>query len=761
VVLPGLDTDSNEESWLAVGETHPQYGLARLLRHLEVDRRDVAAWPTPDDMRPASLPARGRLMAEALRPAETTDAWRWLQAGEHPDWTPALAGVRRLDAPGPREEALAIALAMREVLEQPGGTAALVTPDRALARRVAQALQRWGVDVDDSAGRPLGDTPVGTFLRLLTNAAATPTPVSLLALLKHPLAAGGIAAAAFRRHARDLERAVLRGPRPPLDLDGLRAAVREADLKGRGTAIDRDRLVGLLDRLGSCVGPFLTAMRSGERRGLADWLRLHVAAAEALAGAAEEAGPDRLWRGDDGEVAASFVAELLQAGADSPVMAASDYAGLFAVLVSAPAVRPRHGLHPRLHILGLMEARLQQFDRMILGGLNEGSWPPQPDADPWLSRPMRRTLGLATPERRIGLTAHDFLMAAGAAELLLSRAQRVDGTPTVPSRWLLRLEAVLEASQAGPVKPATRLLTWSQALDRPAGVPQPWPAPEPRPPVAARPRRLSVTQVETWMRDPYGLYARHVLGLQALEPLDADPGAAERGQFIHAALDRFVRDYPDRLPPDAPARLRAIGLDCFGPMLDRPAVHAFWWPRFERIADWFLATEAERRERRRPLRTEVTGTLVLEGPAGPFVLTARADRIDLDRADGRLAIIDYKTGLPPSQAQVQAGFAPQLPLEAAIAAAGGFEGIEARPTGELAFWRLSGGEPAGEIKALKGDPGQLAEDARLGLLNLIRTFDDPDTPYRSQPRSGQAPAYSDYGHLARVAEWSVTGEADE
>jgi len=274
--------------------------------------------------------------------------------------------------------------------------------------------------------------------------------------------------------------------------------------------------------------------------------------------------------------------------------------------------------------------------------------------------------------------------------------------------------------------------------------------------VAARPRRLSVTAVETWMRDPYAIYARHILKLSALDPIDADPGAAERGQIIHQALDDFVRRHPDRLPADARETLLACGRAAFGPLLDQPGIHAFWWPRFQKVADWFLALEGERRATIRPLATEAAGTLTLAGPAGPFVLTAVADRIDRC-PDGSLEIIDYKTGTPPSGPEVKAGKAPQLPLEALIAQAGGFEGVAPCPVSGLEYWHLSGGDPAGEVKRLKEDPGTLAEAARDGVLSLIAAFDDPATPYRSQPRPGWAPRHSDYGHLARVAEWSAGG----
>ncbi len=752
VVLPGLDQESDPATWDAIhgDEAHPQHGLAHLLDQLGVARDSVRSWNDAGEPRAA----RARLIAEAMRPAATTEGWRELGGLDEG----ALAGLTRIDAPTAEEEASAIALLMREVLEEPEKTAALVTPDRNLARRVAMALSRWGIAVDDSAGRPLVHTAAGTYLRLTAELAASRVhPLALLALAKHPLAAGGRDPSDFRHAARALERTVLRGPRPAEGFDGLLAALEAA---GRFEHAEQKAiLTGWLEGLARLAAPFVEAL-AGEAP-LGDLLRAHVAFAEGLAAGAGTPGADRLWRHDDGEEAARFVHELMEAAGGFPAVPGSDYPALLDALMAMRAVRPRFGRHPRLSILGPMEARLQHFDRMILGGLNEGTWPPDAAADPWMSRPMRRDFGLPSPERMVGLSAHDFTHACGAPEVVLTRAERVEGTPTVPSRWLLRLETVLRAlGLDGRIDRAGEpWLAWARGLDEPDAV-RPAAPPEPRPPVTARPRTLSVTQVETWMRDPYAVYARHVLKLSRLDPIAADPGAADRGQVIHAALDAFVREHPDGLPPDALPRLLALGRDAFGPLLrSHPDVWAFWWPRFERIAAWFVALERDRRPALRPLATEVAGALDLTGPAGPFRLTAKADRIDAGA--GGLVLIDYKTGTPPPQREIELGFAPQLPLEAAIAEAGGFAGIPAGSVAELAFWRLSGGDPPGEEKPVRGDPAALAADARAGLEALVRHFDDPATPYPSCPRPAMAPRYTDYAHLARVQEWSAGGEGGE
>lgn len=745
LVLPGLDTDTDELGWEAIraDESHPQHTLARLLERLDLKRAEVAPW------RPGVRPerrARARLLAEMLRPAATTEEWRGLEGFDDS----ALAGLVRIDCPTAQDEAEVVALLLRHALETPERTAALVTPDRTLARRVATALSRWGILVNDSGGQHLADTAAGSFLNLAAGALESRfDPVALLALYKHPLSAAGTTPFACRAFARALEKAVLRGPRPAAGIEGLLAALAEVP-----ETDGREGLVAGVERLATDAAPFLALAGAGGAP-FADLLRAHIAFAEAMARTADSPGADRLWRHDDGEAGAALVNDLLSAARDFPEVPVRDYPGLFEALMKGRVVRSRFGRHPRLAILGPLEARLQHVDLMVLAGLNEGSWPAEPAADPWLSRPMRKAFGLPAPERSIGLSAHDFAQAATAPEVVLTRAERVDGAPTVPSRWLSRLETVLKAlGLARRIdQEAAQWLAWARGLDEPAGV-RPVSAPEPRPPLASRPRKLAVTEIETWMRDPYAIYARHVLKLRPLDPLAADPGAAERGQFIHRALDGFIKEWPGTLPADAVERLLLHGCAAFGDLLARPEVWAFWWPRFERIARWVVATERARRPAIRPLATEVSGRMEFDGRAGPFILTAKADRIDR-LPDGRLAIIDYKTGTVPSAGDIALGFAPQLPLEAALAECGGFDGIGPSTVADLAFWRLSGGDPAGEEKAVKGDAADLARQAHGGLEALIWAFDDPATPYRARPRPRHAPRFDDYAHLARVAEWSA------
>ena len=737
VILPGLDRTCSSDEWqrIAAEPTHPQHLLAALLAALEIAPADIREWPAADQ--PAAMGGRGdrlRLVAAAMRPADLTDAWRDLP----PAPAEALAGVTRYECASPQDEAATIALLLRRALETPAATAALVTPDRELARRVAAELRRWHIDIDDSAGVPLARTPPGAFLRLVLDLADSAlAPVPLLAALKHPLAAGGLMPEVFRGDARTLESAI-RGPRPAPGFSGLRAA-----LAGRRDAAALRRFV---DRLETCVGRLAECLER-DSVPLTELAAAHVAAAELLAATDDETGVARLWRDAAGEAAARFVHELLDAASDFPPLPGRHYPALFEALMAGAVVRPGYGRHPRLAIWGLVEARLQHADLMVLGGLNEGTWPGPAAHDPWMSRQMRREFGIAVPERAIGIAAHDFAQALGAPAVALTRATRREGVPTVPSRWLLRLDTVLRAvGLADRLGPDAEIAAAAARHDEPA-TRRASPVVEPRPPLAARPRRLSATRIETWIRDPYAIYARYILGLRALDELDADPGRAELGNRVHQALAEFVRHHPRALPADAEAELLAIGRACFAPILSRPGAWAFWWPRFERIASWFAAEERVRRGGVAASFSECQGTLVVAAPGGPFTITAIADRID-QHADGGLTLIDYKTGSVPAPRDIDLGVAVQLPLEGWIARDGGFAGPAGAPA-SLEYWRLSGGEPAGERSPL-ADPVGLIDRVAASVRELIRRFDDPATPYRIVPVAQWRPRFSDYEHLERL-----------
>lgn len=790
IVLPALDTDLDEQSWQAIcpqeveqrHPEHPQFGLARLLDALGIARSAVTR--LGDHSAPAAR-ARSRLIAEAMRPAGTTERWETFAAAARKN--PAAAapkGLSLIEAPTAQDEAEAVALILREAAETPGRTAALVSPDRFLARRVAIRLEAWGIKVDDSAGRPLAKTPPGALLDLVINAVATRfAPAEVVALLKHPLTRFGLDPFAARRAARALEIATFRTPYLGEGLDGVEAAferafedrsngdrtnsVRQHPAVTRLWTEDWQGARDLLARVRAAFAPLIAFYDRAEPAALRDLVEAHCKAAEEVARLPaepdEKEEPDSsLWRDEAGETAARFFASLLDERLPPLEIPATDYADLYRSLASAETVRPRGPVHPRLFIWGPFEARLQQTDVVVLGSLNDGTWPKSSDPGPWLNRPMREALGLPSPEEKIGQSAHDFATLLAAPEVILTRAEKKDGVPTVPSRWLLRLKALLDGmGVASALAPSQPWLAWARQRDSVEPVPR-LKVPEPRPSFAQRPRKLSVSRIETWIANPYAIFARDILKLEPLDPLGQPPGASLRGSIIHNALSAFAEAYPKTLPENVEQELVRFARVALEAYAAHPRIAAFWIPRFERFAAWFAATEPRRRAGVTEVRAEVSGKLILEGAAAPFTLTARADRIDI--LDGALVVSDYKTGMPPPDNKVLAGVSPQLPLEAAIAldADLGFDKLPKHPVATLRYIRASGGEPPGDERDVNApDIAGLAKDTLDGLKRHVARFDDEHTPYRPLRRARFGYDFDEYAHLARVAEWSSGASAEE
>jgi len=741
VVLPGLDQQLDEEAWQAIDESHPQYGMKNWLELISAKRSDVKIWPAAKEKHPH----RVRLLQEAMRPPDTTQKWHNLtQQTISPQ---ACQGLTRLELEHQQEEADVIALRLRAALEEKDKTAALVTRDRTLAERVAASLGRWGIEANDSAGTPLASLPVGSFLRdVLAAASPEASAIDYLSFLKHPLTACGVDTAQCRNYARQIEKAVWRGVRRAEGWQGAAHVLREEKKE--------NELMCFTEKLAKRFNT--VTLTWSMPISLVKRIDQHLALAENNAATRDTPGAQRLWRGEAGEAAAQFFADWKQAANDLPHLTGDDYVRLFDKLLRGIKVRPAYGLHPRLSILGPLEARLHHADLIILGGLNEGAWPPETAVDPWMSRPMKRDFGLPMPERRVGLSAHDFVQFACAPEVLLTRARRVEGSPTVPSRFLLQTEAVLQALgfEGDPLAPEHPWQAWARLLDTPEKS-TPCKPPSPCPPIDARPTRLSVTEIGTWQRNPYAIYARRILKLNPLEDIDADPTAAERGTMIHEALEKFLSLHKASWPKDPLHELLAIGRDVFAPFSDRPQIAAFWWPRFERIAKWFIEREQNRRGTGgRTLAAECSGKIAMKG--GAFTLTGRADRIDC-LPDGTVAIIDYKTGALPVQKEIELGYEPQLPLLALMAEQGGFKELGPLKTGNLSYWQLKGANDEEKIQDVKGDLAAQIKNAREKLEQLIAEFAKQETPYRAVPRPRFAPHYDDYEHLARLKEWSRAG----
>jgi ATP-dependent helicase/nuclease subunit B len=733
VVLPGLDPAPAPGLADALGPAHPQWGFARLLARLGLDPAAVPCWP--DDL--AGGEQRRRLLGAMTTPTALTPPAVELDR--------ALDGVEMIEAPDVASEALAVALRLRELLET-DARALVVAPDRQLARRIAAELQRFELTVEDSAGQPLDQTAPGTFALLVAHAALDPDPVvPCLALLKHPLARAGRDGAECRRLARALERRLREGVESPPGWKRLQAAARDA---GAEVAEWFDGVAG--------ATADLRAAREAEGVAFIDLLAAHRAALDALA--RDDAGDDReLWAGTTGHALAAFLDEL--AAAATTEVAAAAFAPMLASAMAASPVRRVETGHPQVEILGRFEARLGSADLVVLAGLNEGAWPPAPDPGPWLARRHRDALGLPPPEQHLGFAAHDFVqLAASAPRLLLTRSRRdAAGAPTVASRLLDQWRRVLARARPPREIAPSPALDWALAFDRPDGPLRPIARPEPAPPAAARPRRLSVSDVEKLIHNPYAVYAARVLRLEPLEPAHGGVDARERGLLVHQALERFVRAYPEVLPEAPEAALVAVGAEVFDRERLGDATVALWWPRFLRVAGWFVETESARRGEVERVVAEARAKLRVAVGDGEIELRGRIDRLDR-RRDGSCAIVDYKTGTAPRKKEVTDGLRPQLPLLAALVEGGGL-GVEgAAMVSRLAYLELKGGEPPGVEPLALDDPAEVVARTLDGVRRLLGAYAGGEVPYLPLPRPRASVHPDPVAPLARDQEW-LDGEA--
>lgn len=751
VVLPGLDQFMDEASWTAVGPTHPQHALKQLLQRLNATREmvgELGAKPGP----------RAWLASELMRPAEASHLWHAALKGNATRVAEAMQGVELVEARSIPEQALTAALILRECLETPGRTACLVTPDRQLARRVKVELRRWNITIDDSAGEPLIRFGGASLLNLLLEAllqdfAAEP----LAALLRHELAGFGLPPEESRHLASLIEFALLRTGTGAPEIGKLSHALRVATEKDNRRALplavrnvtgeDWEQAITQASRIAEVLKP----LKSSPPTTLAGHLDRLAQACEAIAGEA-------FWLGEGGEELSDAFALLKE---ESRFLKHCDLPRAAAILRHWLHGLPVRGPQPAatpLTILGLLEARLIRADVMVLAGLNEGTWPGATDCGPWLNRPMRDVLAMKQPESQIGQTAHDFVQAFGNKDVKLLWSRRIGDAPGTPSRWLHRLLMILETAKLKPEASASNWPRIARKLSEPVAV-TPIAMPKPRPPVALRPKGLSVTRIEKLIRDPYAIYARFILRLEPVKPVSSMPDPARRGIIFHGAIGDFLTRFPKHLPLDAAAELEADGSQHFQHIMDYPGLVSFWWPRFRRIAAWMAEQEPQWRDGVERVVAERNGAVTFPVAGGDFTLSCRVDRIDL-KADGSARIVDYKTGGVPSVKEVDVGLAPQLTLQAAILARGGFSDVNPRETDQLWYVKLGGGDPAGEVEdlhTLDHPVMELAEKHFAALQKLLARYASIEQPYYPRTIMKKEDDPGDYDHLSRYQEWTLSG----
>lgn len=748
VILPGVDMDMPMSVWDRLdpvngGEDHPQYRFKALCDALEISPDDIAPWGST----PRLNADRTALISLSLRPAPVTD--QWIKDGPAlGDLDAATKGLSLIEAPTPRAEADAIATRLRQAVED-GQTAALITPDRMLTRQVIAALDRWDIMPDDSAGLPLQLSAPGRFLRHIADLFCEPLDAErLLVLLRHPLS---------------------HSDRPDRGDHNLRTNALELDIRRYGPPFPtQDSLTGWAsaktDRYpdrspwADWVGATLLGLNDANSRPLIDFVDAHLSIAERLSAGPNVDASGELWKEAAGREALRVMSELRVHADAGGMMSPREYRRLVGSILAAGEVRDRDQGHPNVLIWGTLEARVQSADLVIIAGMNEGTWPEAPAPDPWLNRPLRMQAGLLLPERRIGLSAHDYQQAICASDVVISRAIRSDEAETVPSRWINRLTNLLGGlgDKGGPeclIAMRARGQHWLDLADQiatPVDTVDPAPRPSPAPPTDTRPTQLSVTQIKTLIRDPYAIYARKILSLKSLDPLTQDAGAPLRGTIVHKILERFVKDQIDPSDTSAADTLMSLADDVLKDQCPWPAVRILWRARIASFVPHFLIEEQKRRAISANVDTEMRG--VLELPKIGFTLVGTADRIDMAH-DGEALIYDYKTGKAPTKKQ-QKEFDKQLLLEAAMVERGAFKALGVVRTKAAIYIGLG--------SDLADQPAPLDDASTDETIQKFEAFIakwmDPDKGYTSRRANETLTFEGDYDHLARYGEWDETAD---
>jgi double-strand break repair protein AddB len=749
LVLPGYDFDTPHGLFMSgrdglPPEDHPQYRFHNLMARLDLTPGHFGIW---DDTPPPST-ERNRLVSLSLRPAPVTDAW--LTEGAHLSGiASATAGITLLQAPSPRKEAQAIALRLREAAQN-GQKAAVITPDRMLTRQITAALDQWGILPDDSAGAPLHLSPPGRFLRHIAALFHRRLDAeALLTLLKHPLTHSGENRGAHALNTQRLELQIRKLGLPYPDPRGILELMRK---KGAEPADQDER-----NAWAGWVSDALCHCQMLAERPLTAWVKDHITLAESLAQGQVGAGTGGLWQKKAGQEALRVMAHLSEQAEFGGTLSAQDYADLVGALLAEGEVRDRDAPHSDIMIWGTLEARVQGADLVILAGLNEGTWPEAPSPDPWLNRALRHKAGLLLPDRRIGLSAHDYQQAIGAREVWLSRSIRSDDAETVASRWINRLSNLLKGleTQGGPSalsamqERGDAWLARAEAFEATKWI-EPARRPAPIPPKEARLTTLSVTEIKHLIRDPYAIYAKRILKLRKIGALVQTPDALLRGTVAHEVVEAFVKESLEDSSRLTAQHLGTVAHRVLQKTVPWPAARALWQARLERIADEFVAAEIERQTCATPIAFEEDARGRLIWADLDFTLTGQADRIDQTDL-GEIILYDYKSGKPPTAKQ-QAAFDKQLLIEAAMIEEGAFDAVEPNLVAGAFFLGLAAPPDIVAAPLDEEPPAQVL--ARL--RQLIEAYRDPDQGFTSRRMMQKERFEGDYDLLARLGEWNET-----
>lgn len=768
VILPGLDRYLSDSIWqdldnkaVLTNFSHPQYVLKRLLSFFEVDRDTVIFLGEGSKEKKE----RERLLSMALWPVEATKDWNLVDKSFAET---ALQHVSLIEAPTENEEALAIALALREAIEDSSKTAALVTGDRILARRVAVQLARFGVIANSSVGEPLSETAPLNFVRLLLSAIFDdPDGLYFLSLMKHPYFHAGFSRSETRALVERFEFLFLREDfnKEQLSLkfdikscvqffEGVKASWEEERLQKEGELLSK--ISCLLRRIEVAIKPLMVFY--GAEAASIDKLSIAtVSVCEELA--KDMQGEHKLYEGEAGKAFVCFFQELILERSEF-TFSSQEWPSILSALLVDINITPEAYGHDRLYIWGRLEARLQTVDTVVIAGMNEGEMPKVQGSDPFMSRMMKQEISLKPPEYKIGIEAHDFSMLFGMDRVILSRSLRTGGEPTQKSRWLERLQILAgEENFAMIRKRGKKYLSYGHLLDESSLVSLAE-RPCPKPSVHIRPKHYSVTDLELLQNNPYAIYAKKILRLKPLSPIRREISKRALGIFFHALIARLGSVSWKGSEEALRKQFLQILEEEFSQLRLEPAVEILWYSRFYALGEDYIYWERAQASSEKFF--EISSLPLPIGDSGAFV-KGRADRIQKN-IDGTVDIIDFKTGALPSKTSVYNFEKLQLLLEAILLQEGAFLIKPPVKLGKLFYIHLG---TRGSLEILDITEGkrkdgialtaeELAREAWERLEDLIKYYNNPQSGYISYRISRDSSSYENaYDHLSRVKEWEI------
>ncbi len=708
VVLPGLD-QSYDVDTSDIKPTHPQYGLRALLSFMEVNYRDVSVFQGCAQQGQTPSSEKVTYVNQLMR-----DEYHCLPQGEK--------GLKVVSCATLEEEASVISLYLRDALEKKDiKKAALISMNDDLKGRVQQRLKKWGVDVYMNEGQKLEDLSKGVYLILTARLLFEEfSPHVLMAVLKHPLSRLCFES----KEIMYIEQQLVRGH----VYDSL------------SSFLEKNSAENLL-AIQSLSSAFNDVASDLDVQNFSKKSSAHLVFSEKMLSNHFDKTGERLWVDEEGQALSSLFEVLLKNAQGLGRVNGAGYVDFISKIFSSQKMAPPSRKLDKIVLLGPLEARLQKFDLTILGGMNEGVWPPDLSENIWLSKSMRASFGLLTPERRVGLAAHDFVQFSAGKNVILTRAEKEMGRSSVPSRWLSKVlksdPALLDLSF---VYLSRRLHHQVDGLS--------FGPPEPVPPIHVRPRSYSVSDVALLTNNPYAFYVHRILKLSPLQPMDSQIGALERGILIHDIFREFVETYHQKWPGDPYSALLEVAKKYFDSISEENEVTVFWWQQFKQMAKWFVEQEARRQSDVQTSHAEIKGEFMTDLE---ILIKAKADRIDVFK-DGRVEIIDYKTGMPPRKGDVQTGMAPQLPLEAWILQEGGFPKVRPSQNIVLSYWKVGKESKADSFE--KDVPG-IVEATKDLFYALMSFFVNQKSPFLAYPHGiPDVSFHGEYDHLARVKEWS-------